>query len=334
LLANWVPNPNAKRPAHYLELVSPSGALYLLYRLPADTFGISDWSGDGTRALLVGSSKTSSTVRVVDLETGTIVQHFTLPNETAVFASFTRPRGLALLVDHGLTGGLTRYSLNGVALTRFPGRFGGLGRFTSSWLASPDGTQLVFGAWHGLAIYGNTGRLIAQLPVRNANDCQPVRWWSPTEVLATCVQDFRHVGQVGRLLRFSIGGGQPEPLTRPPTPPDLGDLDAWRVAGQTYVESTTGCGYGFLSLLQADGTKTLVRLPHLEPLNTTVVTTTPDSMALLSDDSCVGGPVVDWYTPASGSVLRVLGPPIQGGMIKGVIGYPDPSTAVGPFYGG
>ena len=331
LLASWEPHPHAKEPVEYLELVSPLGTRYVLYRLPSGVYRVSDWSGDGQRILLVRSLTSSSVVSTVDLQTGAVEQSFTIRNASSVFATFTRPRGLAVLATD-MSRGLVRYSLRGSAQTRFPDQFGRLGKFTYAWLESPDGTEVVLGARHGLAIFENEGTPVAQLPVAHADYCQPVRWWSPTVILATCNQFERYRGIVIRLLRFSTAGTQPEPLARLPVAPDLGDSDAWRVEGSVFLQSTTGCGYGFLSKLRG-GVPTPVHVPGLVTYETSVVATTSDSLALLSADGCTGKSVVDWYTPSTGSVLRVLGPPVSGGSVLGILGFPDPTTAVGPNYG-
>jgi hypothetical protein len=325
LLASWEPHPHAKQDVQYVELVSPSGTRYILFRLPGgESVRVSDWSGDGSRILLVRSTPTSSIVSTVDLQSGAVEASFTLHNEPSVLAAFTRPMGLAVLVDN-TTGGITRYSLDGSVKVRFPARFPRIGRWTDTWLESPDGTQLVLGARQGIAIFENDGTLVAQLPVAHAQYCQPARWWSPTVILANCTQFERHRGEVTRLLRFSENLAQPEPLTRMPAGLDLGDLNAWRVSGEVYVQATTGCGLGFLAELHG-ATPTQIRIPGLEPDNTAIVAATSESLALESADGCTGAPVVDWYTPATDTVLRVLGPPVSPGDVTAVLGYPDATT--------
>jgi hypothetical protein len=332
MLATLEPHPNARSFVGYLELISPFGARYVLYRLPPNIFSISDWSGDGSRVLYLQSTPDYSTiVTTVDLQTGKTIGSFKLQGQSDVSATFTRPRGLAVLVDTQ-SGGLMRFNLNGSMEARLPSQFPEVGRWTNNWLESPDGTDVVLGSNHGLAVYENDGRFIAALPTAYGHYCQPVRWWSPTVILATCDQSTRREGLVSRLLEFSAGWSRPRPLTRLAVPPDLGDELAARLDGHVYVLATTGCGYGFLTELHGN-VPTIVRIRGLEPLNTGIITTNEDSLILVSANACTGQTIIDSYTPATGSIMRLAGPPVSSGMVEGIHGFPDPMATVGPAYG-
>lgn len=317
MLAIWNPHPHAARPASYLELVSPLGAHYVLYRVPRFA-QLADWSGDGQRVLLTREGSSAGVVSTVDLRTGAVEHSFSV-NDAGfeTFATFTRPDGYALYVDDTVHG-LTRYTLRGAVAQRFPASIDGLGRWTNSWLESPDGTELVLGTRLGLAIFENNGVLLSRIPVAHANQCQPVRWWSSSVILAHCNQTSR-TGLNTRLFLFSTASLRATPLTRLPRPPDLGDYNAFPVDGHVYVQATTGCGFGFVEELHGTAETRVPGLP-----NSDVVTSTDRSLALETADSCSGQIVVDWWTPATKSLLKVVGPPISSGTLNGLLGYPTP----------
>jgi hypothetical protein len=275
---------------------------------------VTDWSGDGTRLLEVtpngGFGGTSTLVRVVDLATGAIESSFRVSGDNVV-ATFTRPSGHALYVN--TSSGLARYSQSGIRQVGFPSRVAGLGAWTTSWLESPDGVYLVLGTNHGLALFSNDGRLVARLPVAHQTNCLPMRWWSSDEVLANCNL---------KLFVVPMSGAAPTQLIRNPHG-SYGFTDAFQVNDQTFLQDVPPCGTATLSVVQ--GNSVVPVSPRLPGDGAAVVATTSSSLALLSRDGCTGQNFISWYTPATNSVLQVLGPPLTSGYVN-VLGYPDPNV--------
>jgi len=325
LLASWYPTGTAHEPraaaSQYLVLVSPTGTRYLIAAVATPDVQLLSWSGDGQRALLQAGLK-RTTIEIMDLRTGTVVNSFVFPTSNSVFfqaARFTRPQGFALDIstqtnNHQL---LARYSVDGSAQQTYPESFTRVGTYNGSWLSSPDGTQLVMGAQHGLAIVGNDGSVATQLPIGGATYCQPDRWWSATVVLAAC-------GQAPRLYEFSISGGAPRAITRVPRPPDSGDLSAWRLDRATYVEVASACGYIYLAKLHG-ATPVRVTVPGVPVGNTVlVVGAWSHALALQASVACAGGPSLLWYTPSTRSSHVVLGRPATSGVVNQSLIYPPP----------
>lgn len=326
LLDVWYPHPATSEVSH-VELVSPQGHRYILFRNPGGQ--VADWSGDGTRLLVTGVSGRSNVLRVLDLATGDVedtikVGGFKLNGDDGVTATFTRPDGLAVYsYVNGTRQGLIRYSLTGAVEASFPAAVAGLGRWTDSWLESPDGLYLVLGTDRGLALFSNDGTLLARMPSKET-DCVPVRWWSASVVLAAChsipgVEDFQ-------LLEFSATWATPRPLGKEQRD-SAGYADAYRVDGHVFLQGAGDCGLAPLAELRGS-TPVKVDVPvkgNAGDLDR-VVTTTSTSLALAISDGCDAQPSVYWYTPATNSVLQVLGPPVSGGNVVNIIGYPDPNS--------
>jgi TolB protein len=325
LLAQWqagTPRPHHPVPS-YLVLVAPTGQRYIVLRedhqLATATF--TAWSGDGSRALFVAQSGGATTMLIVDLRTGAISSSFVMPlpsNVNYQNAGFTRPDGLALdVLNYGSHDVLSRYSLAGQAQISYPAAFSSVGRFDGSWLSSADGTTLVMGAGHGLAIVSNDGVTSRQLVIHQASSCYPLRWWSATVVLAQC-------GPEPRLYEFPIHGSAPVALTRKPVPPDNGDIGAWRVGSHVYVQVASACGYVYLARLNG-ADPVMVHVPGVPTGHSVdVVGASQSSLALEASLACQGHPSLIWFTPASNSVKVVLGPPVTGGNIGQVFIYPPP----------
>lgn len=322
LVAIWDPHPRSRHPVRYLELVSPQGNRFILYRIHNQSTQVDDWSGDGTRVLYVTDRPKSSLVTVVDLATGDVEDNFAVKG-SYVSATFTRPDGLAIYVDGG--GGLIRYSLSGTVEARFPAKIGGLGMWTGSWLESPDGLYLVLGTNHGLAFFSNDGALLRRLPVANGTYCQPMSWWSASEVLAYCSEK-SNLG-ILRLLEFSTSGATPTQFVRIPRE-SYGYSDAYQVGDEIFLQGVSGCGPPYLAELQGSTPVTIT--PHVPGDGDAVVSTTSTSLALLSYDGCTGQDFVSWYTPGTDSVLQVLGAPLSSGYVDDVIGYPNPISTGWP----
>ncbi len=279
------------------------------------------WSGDGRRALLVTQS-TRTTFQVLDVRTGATLDSFVFPTSDNVFyegAAFTRPDGLALLVktqtnDHQL---LAQYSLSGVLQRTYPASFPHVGAFTGDWVPSRDGTTIVMGAMHGLAILGADGALLTTLHVSGTSYCLPQRWWSATTVLAAC-------GSESRLYVFPTDGATPRALTQRNVPPDNGDLSAWRLGRTVYVQVASACGYQYLARLhRADPVR--VAVPGVRSDNSVfVVGTTADSLAVMASEACQPGLSLIYYDPARDRAPIGLGRPVTSGYVDVALIYPPP----------
>jgi hypothetical protein len=322
LVAAWDPHPRSSHPVRYIELVSPEGNRFILYRLHNLSTQVNDWSGDGTRLLFVTyRSENSSLVSVVDLATGQVEDSFKVSGGF-VTATFTRPDGRAIYVDGG--GGLIRYSLSGTVEARFPATIAGLGVWTDSWLESPDGLYLVLGTQRGLALFSNDGTLLARLPNAVGRYCQPESWWSADEVLASCPD--RHRISVVQLVEFSTSGGPAHQFVRVPHG-GFGYTDAYQVGDEVLLQGAVTCGLPYLAELQ--GTTPVRVNPPVPGSGDLVVSTTSTSLALLSSDGCAGQNFVSWYTPATNSLVQVLGAPLSSGSVV-PLGYPNPIATGSP----
>jgi hypothetical protein len=328
LVAVWNPHPRSNHQVRYLELVSPEGNRFILYRIHNLFTQLDDWSGDGTRVLYVTSLPNgSSVVSIVDLATGGVEHSFTVHGSNYLVATFTRPEGRAVFVD---TGGLTRYSLSGAVAARFPAAVRGLGRWTDSWLESPDGRYLVLGTKRGLAFFSNDGTLLARTAIPNGTYCQPVRWWAAGKVLATCQEASNP--SISTLYEVPTSGAAPTQFVRIPHN-SFGYSDAYQIGAKVFLQGAVSCGLPYLAELR--GTTAVQVTPHLRGGGAAVVATTSSSLALLSADGCTGQNFVSWYTPATNSVQQVLGAPLSSGSVSDVISYSNPistgSPASNPF---
>ena len=96
---------------------------------------------------------------------------------------------------------------------------------------------------------GNDGTPVKQLPVPDASNCYPLRWWETDVALARCYgPDFSY----SRLWRVPLDGSAPTPLTLKndgTQGQDLGDLNAWQLPEGTFVQAAGGCGFVYLAKL-------------------------------------------------------------------------------------
>ena len=335
LLALWGPNSGAgagplpagdvptSQETTTLFLVDPLGGRYLVATLaPPAPSSLAGWSGDGRRALLTTVNGSQTTVTQIDLTTGQTGNQFALHGDV----SYTRPTGLAVLATSSTastptTTTLQRYSMNGSLQQAYPTNFSQVGAFDGSVLSSPDGTQLVMGAAKGLALVGNDGTLVSQLPVAGATNCTVTRWWATGVALASCST----TDSSAQLYEVPISGAAVTTLTAPPVPPDYGDLNAWEVGKNVYLQSAGACGSLFLGELQANGTSAEVTVPDVDSGSSVVVVGTDGSrLALQATVGCGSGISAMWFNPTENTTSVVLGPPVNGGGVIAALVYPNP----------
>ncbi|HEY7323851.1 MAG TPA: hypothetical protein VH520_03405 [Streptosporangiaceae bacterium] len=324
ILAEWSPAVNGSA-ATSLFLIDPAGGRYLIDTFPANPTGsaptnLAGWSGDGQRALLTGSSGASQTVAVLTLRT-LVTTQFGL-GANAGSAGFTTPAGLAITatVGTGAQAHIARFGLTGTLEMSYPASLpGGAGAYGGSAIYSPDGTELALGVTNGIVLMSNTGRTERFLPVKPSVEfCTPRRWWTPSELLVSCAPDGSGTLQ---LWLVPTSGAAPTALTAsPPANGDSGDLDAWQLAGGTYVEDAGGCGYVYLAKLQPSGLTTPVAVPGVPPGDSTVIRGAQgDRLAIDAQPACHQGATLLWFTPATNSETPVLGGTVNGGTVENAI---------------
>jgi TolB protein len=233
-------------------------------------------------------------------------------------------------------GTLTRIDFAGNPQLSYPTEeLGGAGQFSGRYLASRDGTQLVLGTANlgnevvprsddSLVVMGNDGKIVRTLPTPMKDaECSPVRWWTPTVVLAHCTAEH---GSARQLWKVPIDGGTPTALTAansgdesdPGFGEDLDDIDAWQLPSGTFLQSLGACGTVFLSRLTPDGHTTRVNVPGVSD-SVGVAGATGDKLVLQAHVGCGGTTSLLTYDPASNSPTVLLGPPVNGGGVETTI---------------
>jgi len=277
-----------------LYLVSPDGAKYALAHWPNSRTApeLVAWSPDGHRALFQIFSGKGGT-EVLNLTTGQ-QSTFVLPG-AATPIGFTVPQGLNIvgglpsgsgtdLARYGLTGGLTRrlgYSTDGKVLY------------------TPSGTDFLTGSGNGLKLVSNGGTLVKNLPVpgTSADSCTPIRWWNGGTVLASCPPPSTAAPQ---LWLVPVNGARPTALTPPRSfsSGDLGDLDAWQLAGGLYVQAAGPCAVLQIFKQAPGGSITLVKVPGTEG-DDRVLTAVGARLLIQAPTSCTGSVSLLWFNPAT-----------------------------------
>jgi hypothetical protein len=313
-----------------LYLVDPAGGRYPITTFPPPGAGpsptLADWSGDGTHALFYAYAPTPSgtyTVTTVDLRSGAQAS-FTIDNGANSFdvaARYSRPQGKAVLLakSNGAEAGwLKRVDLTGRPELTYP-----VSRdFQGSYLSTPDGTQLVLGMADGLALMGNDGTAGKTLPVTGAQDCAPTRWWDTNStVVARCLGH-----GPARLWLVPISGEPPTALTAPLNGqgPDYGDLDAWQLPSDTFVQVAGACGSEYLGKLSGvGGTTTRVDVPDVDPRSSIrVIGPNAGHLVVQGRASCGGGQALFDYDPGANTSTVLLGAPLNGGGVIAALPYP------------
>ena len=324
-----------------LYLVDPAGGRYRVTTFPSSSAqppALVDWSGDGSHALL---STGDSTAIVVELRTGkqTVITVDGLPR-------FARPDGNAILVSSGGDGTgpatLKRVDLAGNQQLAYPTNKLG-SAFNGKYLPTPDGTQLVLGTAKGLVLVGNDGAVGRKLPSPMPGaGCAPVRWWTPTTLLASCTahpaDPYTTSAVPTQLWQVPLNGGAPTALTAvnpsdgsdPSWGGDFGDSNAWQLPSGTYLQSSRSCGPRFLSRLTPDKHTTVVTVPGLEGrpaggAGVVGVDGTDLDLLAVAASGCDGRgrqSLLLRYDPANDTSTVLIGPPVNGGTVLSAESYP------------
>lgn len=309
-----------------LTMVSPAGDRHPITEL-SERHRLTDWSGDGRRALFSASDYDSgtygtTTLTEIDLSTGATD---TITMEGRVTARYTRPTGKALFVSDIDRRTLRRVDLTGVEQLSYPtDRLGAAGTYNGHHLASIDGTLLVLGGDRGLAVMGNNGRLRDHLSVPGPHtNCVPVRWWSSGSVLARC-SDADQIGT--QLWQVPLDGGPPTTLTPYSSGrrDDYGDVAAWRLPTGSFVQSLGACGATFLSRGNPQRGNEILRVPGVDAGRSVVVVGAGGPTLLLRvTESCGPGIALLAYDPAAGTSRVLLGPPATEGGVSAALAFSD-----------
>ena len=282
---------NAER--QLLDLVDPRGGRYQLARTSVAKDGsgyrsLAGWSASGRTALLLvdQGTKRARAVRL-DLRAGT---RDVLPLGPAVATISMAPGGSVYAARYGGSRGqrVVRIDPDGTALP--------IASHTDGMvLPTRDARQVVVAPQsrdlHELRLVDGHGHLIRTLPT--PRPCTPTRWWRAETVLATCSR----ANGVSRLYAVPLDGSAPWPVSADHgrASSDLGDIDARRLGGTTYLEASGPCGVVFLARQHADGTATRVRVPDSQG-NVYLIGRRGHRLVLQTGVSCDGGAARDAIT--------------------------------------
>lgn len=322
------PNPNEVTETLYL--VNPAGGRYPITTFPPGTSPrLIDWSSDRGHALFdlpKPGSVSANTVISVDLRTG---KQSSFARDQGSPIGYARADGTGVLIgeshyrDH--PGWLARVDMAGNQELAY----GVAEDYSGGALATSDGTQLVLGSASGLAVMSGDGVPGRRLPVPGKlSACSPVRWWTPTVVLARCGDAVRYTS-AGQLWRVPVDGTAPTALTAvnsgqgddPGFAGDAGDTDAWQLPSGTFLQSIGACGTLFLSRLTPDGHTTRVKIPGVSD-SVRVDGVSGDKLVLTAKAGCGPGTSLLAYDPAASTFTVLLGPVVNGGSVTEALVYP------------
>ncbi len=286
-----------------LYAADPEGTLYELAAWDGHPrpWAILDWRPDGTEALIRIGGDPSGPDRIarIELTTGTSeALHDITPAEADTFgrlAGYTRPTGANHVVfrSTGATESLERRNPDGVLLATLWAQPAAPGPDAPTWLYGFDGTTAVIGHAAGMALVANDGTPIRDLWVPQGRICTPVRWWTATQLLASCrglgpafPHDFYHQlwlltvdGTAGTLLEVIPAG--PIPVV------DFGHSDAWATPAGVRIQWWGDCGAAAIRRLAADGSAVPMAAGFLAQ-GYEMVDVSADRIAIMGWDGCGG----------------------------------------------
>ena len=282
---------NAER--QLLDLVNPRGGRYQLATSSVAKDGtgyrsLAGWSASGRTALLLVDQGTKHARAVrLELRTGT---RRVLPLGAGIASISTGPGGAVYAAKYGGNRGqrVVRIDPDGTSI-RIAGHTDGM------LLPTPDARQVVVApeSWdlHELRLVDGHGHLVRTLPT--PRHCSVARWWRADTVLATCSL----ADGATRLYAVPLDGTTPRPVSADHGrhSSDLGDIDARRLGGTTYLEASGPCGVVFLARQHADGTATRVRVPGSTG-NVYLIGRRGHRLVLRTGVSCDGGTARDAIT--------------------------------------
>jgi hypothetical protein len=272
-----------------LDLVDPLGGRYQMLKTkvgPAQRgyWTLADWAPHLNEALLFANGGSGHARAIqVDLKAG--VRHV-IPLGSNVASIALAPHGGVYATHLGGNAGESLFRID------HDGSVRRLARDTDGMpLPTPSGQQLVVAPQssqtHAFRVVTSAGHLVRTLPLPHS--CSAQRWWRAGVVMASC-----WVHDTTELFGVPLDGGHVFKITdyHGKHSRDLGDLDARVLHGTTYLEAAGPCGVVFLGRQHADGSATLVHVPHARG-NVYLIGTTARSLVLHHGVSCDGGTVRD-----------------------------------------
>lgn len=297
-----------------LYLLDPQGGKYQLYQWPATKipWQLIDWSGDKSRALFEQYGGKHTVMHQLTLATGKLTT-FRLPAAVGFVIGYTHPTGQNILVSQD---GVARYNLSGAFQVQLV-----KGRQFDEAMSAPDGATELTNGPTGPEVLNNTGGVVRRLHVPGITKdggCEPVRWWTSTVALVSCLPPGSASPQ---LWLVPVSGATPTALTPVRTGgPDLGDVDAWHFASGLYVQALGACGTQFIGKQAANGKVTAVNVPH-SPGNNVVVATAGNRMLVREFTACNPASSLVWFNPATRAVSGALTAPKGGNGALYVVAY-------------
>jgi hypothetical protein len=300
-----------------LYLFSPAGVRYSLHRWrkTKNPPFLRDWSGDKTRVLL---ATLSGTLEQMVLATGK-VSLIHLPKK-ADLDGYTRPSGQGLFAWQ-LAGNrfqLARYDLDGKLAKVLTPDADDL-----SGVYSRSGSELAVGAAHGIWLVSNNGGITRRLTVPGARaGCMPARWWTPRTILVSCQATKK---SRSRLWLVPAGGGKPQSLTaqRGKTSVDPGDIDAWPLHGNLYLQVRTRLGQEEIFRQSPGGALTAVPVPHV-PRSAGIAATLGSRLLIGATDICTNHSSLLWLDPATGHEQLLINTKPRLAGVLGAVAYGQP----------
>ena len=160
-----------------LYLASPTGRKYALRAAPGALIA---WSASKTEALF--ELRSANKLEQLNLRTGK-ASKFGLPAGSYALG-YAQPAGRQVLAvtQKGTTDTLATYSLSGKRTKTL-----GSSRYGINGIGARKGSAFAVSARAGLRLVSSSGRLLKDLAVPAALGCAPVRWWTASKVLASCI---------------------------------------------------------------------------------------------------------------------------------------------------
>jgi hypothetical protein len=287
-----------------LYLVDPQGGKYAVYtwaaRDGATQWLLQAWSGDVSRALFTSFTSTGEQLHQLQLRTGRLT---TFAVKAATTVSYTRPDGLNILVARST--GESSWTLERYSLAGRPERTLATVTDNSAVAYQPGGATLAGSESNGLVLISNGGGVIRKLPVPGVKyGCEPVRWWTASKILASCLVPAAPGPQ---LWLVPASGARPTALTPVRTHPtfDAGDFDAWQLSSGLYLDGYGACGTLVIGRQPAHGPEQQVSVPGAA--SSLIVTATRSSLMVERINGCSPGVSLVWFNPATRAMKVAIG---------------------------
>lgn len=306
-------------------LVSPAGRRYRFYRTPPTSYPslfLIDWSGD-RRRVLVQQTAFGEPQRLkyeqISLVTGTARTRFSLSSEVLP-DEYTRPRGDGFLaVGFGSHLGNFRYDMTGHLRANLA-----RGAIFDVLLDAPDGTFILGGTAAGIDVISNAGHITRRIRIpvtkpASRHNCDPVRWWNQTTLLASCFDLAPY--NTERLWLVPMNGSPPKPLTPALRAHGLfqGYFDAWRLPSGLYLQADNS--HDTLSIVRqsADGSERTIQIPGSAGISDGIDTALGSRLLVDTGSGVSSTSSMFWYNPATRAIHYVFRTPPKTYGVFGVV---------------